>query len=356
MKKINTDKWQKFQIKELFVAKNTGNILSRDVVDGSGDTPYVTASAYNNGVIAHIDASAYDIIPGHCILIGGKTFTMTYQEEPFVSNDSHNFEMHLINNVHSNKVYFFLITAIRASLRQKYEWSDAVTKEKLLEDSIYLPISSKDTPDWNFMESYIDSVIAKTSSCLSSLSDCNSYEKNAIDLKGFKRFNLYDDDLFIIDSGTKLDKVKMTTKDPSVNFVGRANANNGVTDYIDRIKDLEPYKAGNLTISLGGEYLGSCFIQEKDFYTSQNVNVLIPTHDMSDNCKQYIATMIFREGRLHYKAFVDELNRHMKTDFSIPLPVTAEGKIDWEYMDSFMNKIKHKVENNFSYISKLVVS
>lgn len=77
---------------------------------------------------------------------------------------------------------------------------------------------------------------------------------------------------------------------------------------------------------------------------------------MSDNCKQYIATMIFREGRLHYKAFVDELNRHMKTDFSIPLPVTAEGKIDWEYMDSFMNKIKHKVENNFSYISKLVVS
>lgn len=63
---------------------------------------------------------------------------------------------------------------------------------------------------------------------------------------------------------------------PSVNFVGRANANNGVTDYIDRIDGLEPYKAGYMTISLGGEYLGSCFIQDKPFYTSQNVNVLIP--------------------------------------------------------------------------------
>lgn len=52
---------------------------------------------------------------------------------------------------------------------------------------------------------------------------------------------------------------------PSVNFVGRANANNGVTDYIDRIDGLEPYKAGYMTISLGGEYLGSCFIQDKPF-------------------------------------------------------------------------------------------
>ena len=31
-----------------------------------------------------------------------------------------------------------------------------------------------------------------------------------------------------------------------------------------------------MTLSLGGEYLGSCFIQPDVFYTSQNVVVLIP--------------------------------------------------------------------------------
>ncbi len=48
----------------------------------------------------------------------------------------------------------------------------------------------------------------------------------------------------------------MTDNHPSINFVGRANANNGVTNYIDIIDGIKPYEAGCMTISLGGEYLG----------------------------------------------------------------------------------------------------
>ena len=106
-----------------------------------------------------------------------------------------------------------------------------------------------------------------------------------------------------------------------------------------------------MTISLGGEYLGSCFIQDKPFYTSQNVNVLIPKKEMSYYQKQYIATMVFREGRLHYKAFIDELNRHMKTDFTIPLPVKDDESIDWEYMESYMKFIE---ENGKRIINTLM--
>ena len=162
--------WQKIQMKTLFEANNTGNILSRDVEDGSGTTPFVTASAYNNGVAALIDASKYSIISGHCILVGGKTFTLTYQKDDFVSNDSHNFELHLIDNTHSSKVYLFLITAIRATLKDRYEWSDAVTKEKLLDDYIYLPMTSSNNPDWDYMEakmSEIDVRVQKNIDCLS---------------------------------------------------------------------------------------------------------------------------------------------------------------------------------------------
>lgn len=166
----------------------------------------------------------------------------------------------------------------------------------------------------------------------------------------WKRFHLYDDDLFTIDNGTKLDKIKMTNNNPTINFVGRANANNGVTDYIDEIDGLKPYDAGNLTISLGGEYLGACFIQERPFYTSQNVNVLIPKHPMSDYCKRFISTMIFREGRLHYKAFIDELNRHMRTDFTILLPVTSENKLDWNYMEQYMRMIEKKAKRALFHI------
>ena len=36
MSRINTFSWHRIQIKTLFTAVNTGNILSRDVEDGSG--------------------------------------------------------------------------------------------------------------------------------------------------------------------------------------------------------------------------------------------------------------------------------------------------------------------------------
>lgn len=350
MKEINNKKWNKFLVKSLFGASNTGNILWRNVEDGSGSTPYVTASAFNNGVVAHIDASKYTLIKGHCILVGGKTFTLTYQEKDFVSNDSHNFELHLLDNTHSYLIYLFLITVLRSSLQHKYMWNDAVTKEKLLDEKIWLPINSNNRPDWEYMENYMFSQRKKIEKSIEKLHLCKICDESNIDLKNFKRFHLYDEQLFMIDSGTKLDKIRMTTKNPQINFVGRANAHNGVTDYIDIIEGITPYKAGNLTVSLGGEYLGSCFIQEKDFYTSQNVNVLIPKHEMTMNCKQYIATMIFREGRLHYKAFIDELNRHIKRDFTILLPIDNTGKIDWDYMEKYMCNLQKRVKKNLTHL------
>lgn len=153
--------------------------------------------------------------------------------------------------------------------------------------------------------------------------------------------------MFDIDMGTKLDKVKMTSLDPTVNFVGRANKNNGITTCVDIIDDLEPYEADNLTLSLGGEYLGSCFIQPAPFYTSQNVIVLKPKRQMSFNVKMFIAIMVFKESQLYYKAFLDELNRHIKTDFSIYLP-TKNNTPDWQYMEDYMSNIFSKTNNNYT--------
>ena len=125
---------------------------------------------------------------------------------------------------------------------------------------------------------------------------------------------------FILILGTKLDKSKMNETNQTVNFLGIANSNNGITTRVNEIDGIEPYKAGYMTLSLGGEYLGYCFIQPKRFYMGQNVVVLIPTFDMSDNIKLFLGTVIFRESPIHYKAFVDELNRHIKTYFQIYLP------------------------------------
>ena len=43
-------KWREFKIVDLFDVKNTRNILSRDIIEDSGDIPYLSASRENNAV------------------------------------------------------------------------------------------------------------------------------------------------------------------------------------------------------------------------------------------------------------------------------------------------------------------
>ena len=55
-----------------------------------------------------------------------------------------------------------------------------------------------------------------------------------------------------------------------------------------------------------------------------------------------------------YKAFVDELNRHIKTDFTFLLPVEADDKPDWKYMEQYMKDmidVSKKVIENFELLN-----
>lgn len=349
--KIDTSEWKEFQIggeKGLFNIINGKGITKSELINHPGNIVAIQSGEEKNGCIGYIDeqyckSKGYHIQyePALTVARSGSSGHITYQDKPFVVGDSAKI---LVCKYKLTLNQFLFMRTILMENKKKYSYNDKVSEEKYSKDIIKLPAKSNGDIDLEYMETYISSIRNLASTIAAELLNVSNFVSEKIDLTRFKRFHLYDDDLFDIDSGTKLDKVKMSNNAPTINFVGRANSNNGVTDFIDKIDGLEPYKAGYMTISLGGEYLGSCFIQDKPFYTSQNVNVLIPKKEMSYYQKQYIATMVFREGRLHYKAFIDELNRHMKTDFTIPLPVKNDESIDWKYMESYMKLVEEKAK------------
>lgn len=169
-----------------------------------------------------------------------------------------------------------------------------------------------------------------------------------INNQNWKKFKIFD--FFDINAGTKLDRTKMNSDNPSIAFVGRSNLNNGITDFVNEIDGIKPYNPGCLTLALGGAYLGSCFVQENKFYTSQNVVVLIPKKDMSNEVKQFIATAIFKESQTHYEAFKNELNRHIKKDFAFLLPVDKDGNLDINFITNFMNDLYYETINRISLL------
>ncbi len=338
---IDTKNWKDFQVGVLFDIHPTKNygLTNSKLFETEGDTPVIVNSSYNNGVGGYVDLPATE--EGNIITFSDTTSSdaIFYQPSPFIGY-SHVQGMYPRSMNWSEKsLLFFLAIFKKVASNNNFDYVNKFNRDNANELTVPLPVDSNGKIDFKYMETYVEKFEPHILQKIKTLKKIKNYEGKELDTTSWKKFHLYD--LFEIDSGSKLDKVRMKETNPTINFVGRSGVNNGVTTVVNKIEGLNPYSAGNLTLSLGGAYLGSCFVQEKDFYTSQNVVVLIPKKEISIYAKQFICAIIFKEGNTHYKAFIDELNKHVKRDFEFPLPVDSDGNPDWNFMESYIKSLPY---------------
>lgn len=128
---------------------------------------------------------------------------------------------------------------------------------------------------------------------------------------------------------------KMTPDEEGIPFVTRTATNNGVGGIVEPVEGVTPYPAGALSIALGGS-IGSTFLQTKDFYTSQNVAVLQPKTNLDSGILLFLARLIEKECSKRFVAFGRELNKHIKRDFTIKLPLIEKDKPNWPIIASIV--------------------
>jgi restriction endonuclease S subunit len=104
--------------------------------------------------------------------------------------------------------------------------------------------------------------------------------------------------------------MQVTSQDDpdAINFVSRSRQNLGVVAYVKPYQETEPLASGLITAALGGTYLLSAFVQEKPFYTAQNVAVLSPKKEMTEHEKLFYCVCLGK-NRFKYSAFGREANR-----------------------------------------------
>lgn len=158
--KLDTSGWKAFRLTDLFVMRNTKSIVQQSVVFDSGDVPYVTSQAVDNGVAGYISCPCVWLEQGNCLLIGGKTSTVFYQALDFCSNDSHNIACYAKESI-SDRAYLFLQSILSDFLRQHYSWGNSLSMKSLVFDEIYLPVTSDGQPDWAWMEQYMQQQMDK---------------------------------------------------------------------------------------------------------------------------------------------------------------------------------------------------
>lgn len=378
-KMVSNQKYKPFNVGDIFFITNGKGITRQEIKDHPGELAAIQSAATNNGIMGFIDEDYcrernYSFTLEPCLTVArtGSSGYVTFQEHGCCVGDSAKLLL-LKGKKKTKNIYLYLRTILMAN-KYRYTFARKVTEENYLNDIIELPINEDDEIDYEYMENYIMQINGDVASIpdyflqegyekacwyLDTI-DQDDFEKEyagkicddeiVLDTDKWIEFHLYD--IFEIHVGNKFDRSKMSMGAPTVNFVGRSSENNGVTAFVDEIEGTEPYKEGNLTVALGGEYLGSCFIQDYPFYTSQNVNVLIPKEDIDIFTKMFIAHLVRYESANNYKAFARELNAHIKTDFVIKLPATVFGKPDYEFMSKYIKSLSFskklvQQDNNF---------
>lgn len=342
MGKIDTSGWKEFRVGELFAAER-GKVKNIQPLC-PGETPIIAAGAYNQGIAGmyEIDSAYENRITISCNGAGcGSTFYHPYKFN--VNGDA----ITLIEKSSmSDKAKSFIACVLNGAFTRKYSYEEKCSPQKALDEIVRLPATPDGAPDWAYMESYMANLETKVAESLTMLQAAKDAEKKKVDTREWGEFHLYD--IFSISMGNKFDRSKMCEVDEGINFVGRSALTNGVACAVTSVEDkkgntVQPYPAGDITIALGGS-IGAAFVQDREFYTSQNVCVL-HTDDPSitERAKWFVSASITASCG-NYEAFTDELNRHIRTDFIIRLPVDKTSQPDWAYMEEYMRKVERKTE------------
>jgi len=114
--------------------------------------------------------------------------------------------------------------------------------------------------------------------------------------------------VFEVRYGNKFDANKAQFSADGVSFVSRSSKNLGIVGQVEAVKGEDPFEAGLLTVTLGGTYLLSTFVQPKPFYTAQNIKVLRPLFPMTFAEKLYYCECI-RANRFRFSTHGREANR-----------------------------------------------
>lgn len=144
-------------------------------------------------------------------------------------------------------------------------------------------------------------------------------------------------DLFHVKYGNKLDMNKMTpsSKHDGIAFVGRVGGlggKSGIAGYVEPIAGLEVYPSGYMTVALGGSRLLSTYVQQRAFYTAQNVAVLQPCDPEMPLTHRLYYAMCIKANDFRYSAFGREANRTLS---SLAMPAEVPPWVETQVIPDY---------------------
>jgi len=325
--KLNIANWKEFCIGDFFIVKRGKRIVrERDYISYKTEEyqySVITATKQNNGADGYYHS--YNC-PKNSIVCGGEVSGMftTYQpNDCWVMDSARIFTPK--NDAIVNLYTSMFLATIFSQNQYKYSFGRKANPDGIEKTTIKLPITSKGSPDWIYMEQYIKSLRYKP--ITTKVIPHTNKPQNSKEWHEFLLGNL-----FTFHKGKRLTKQDMV--EGQTNFLGAISENNGIRQLID----IEPmYEPNCITVNYNGS-VGEAFYQSSPFWASDDVNVL---YAKGWTLNKYIALFIasvIKANRYKF-SYGRKWTLNKMKESPIKLPITAKGAPDWDYMEKYIKTL-----------------
>lgn len=345
MTQIDTSKWGKFRVGDLFEIKPTKSYKMRnaDLLDG-GNTPVVVNSAFNNGIGGFTTQEPTE--KGGIITFSDTVDanTIFYQEKPFAGY-SHVQGVYPVgewtNEWDKYSLLFFASCFKSTALRYGFDYSNKFRRDVALELKVLLPQTPDHTPDFDYMENYMKNLTKLAAKRVEKLKEEKPQTK--IDTSNWKKFKV--GELFDVTNGKKYpSSIRQTGELPLISTTAN---NNGISDYI---KDRNDGVYSNcITVAYSGS-VGATFYHKEKVFVGETVIALLPKFKMNQYSGLFICSIL---SKINSKfSYTQKIKVLQYKNEAISLPVTPEGTPDFDYMENYMKNLTEKAKKKLNNISQ----
>ena len=156
MTQIDTSKWGKFRIGDLFAIYLGDYNNPKFLTEDENGIPLVSATTINNGISGYYKKTPdLKVITKNKITWGKQCPYFCYQTTDFITGQG---TYYLDVSTLSFYTNLFVCAVLNNEISQKYDYNNCLIGKKLSEEIILLPITAKGSPDWQFMEDYMKEI------------------------------------------------------------------------------------------------------------------------------------------------------------------------------------------------------
>lgn len=321
--KIDTSTWKWFVIEDLFDKFETGKGHDTLLDDGE-ECFYLGAKKSDNGIMRKCAVNESMLQDGNCIVFicngAGSVGYANYMDRPFIATT----DLVLGYADWLNEKTGLFVATVLCKERFKYSFGRK-WKTHLRDTQIKLPATPDGKPDWQWMESYIDSLHSKALTSANAVG--NGFRLNTEDWREFLLADYFD----IVPGKYHYPDEYEEGNTP---YYSATNENNGIAQNIS----LKPDFSGNCIVT--GKIGCTAFYVPDDFCATSDVNIFKPKFCMTPYIGLFVASVINLSENYKW-AYGRQCRVGNSKKIRIKLPATPDGKPDWQRMESYIKSLPY---------------